>query len=193
MEWKVITKEELQGLIDNNTYTDIGKMFDINCNSVRKKAKRFGIWERRKAYSGYNGYLKKTSYCLWCGGVIKKGGADFCSVKCSFEHHHYSYINRWMLGLEDGLKSGGNVTNYIKRYLKEKHGNKCSRCGWDTPNPFINKVILEVEHIDGNSTNNKPENLDQICPNCHSLTGTYRALNKGNGNKERLRYHGLIK
>lgn len=58
-------------------------------------------------------------------------------------------------------------------------------------NPFINKVILEVEHIDGDCTNNKEENLDLICPNCHSLTATYRALNSGKGNRDRLLYYKL--
>ena len=193
MEWKKITKEELKDLIDNNTYTDIGKMFGINGNSIRKKAKRFGIWERENYYNGYNEKLKKFSYCLWCGGIIKKNASDFCSSQCTSNFKYHIYINRWKLGLETGVKVGGNVSNYIKKYLKEKYGDRCSRCGWDTPNPFINKVILEIEHIDGNSTNNKEDNLDQICPNCHSLTGTYKALNKGNGNKDRLRYYGLTK
>lgn len=42
---------------------------------------------------------------------------------------------------------------------------------------------LEVEHIDGDSTNNKEYNLTLLCPNCHSLTKTYRGLNKGNGTR----------
>ena len=33
--------------------------------------------------------------------------------------------------------------------------------------------ILEVHHIDGDRSNNEPENLRIICPNCH------RALTKG--------------
>ena len=47
---------------------------------------------------------------------------------------------------------------------------------------------LEVEHIDGNYLNNSEENLDLICPNCHSLTATYKGANKGKGRKERNKY-----
>ncbi len=45
--------------------------------------------------------------------------------------------------------------------------------------------------IDGNSMNNKEENLDLICPNCHSLTTTYKFLNNGKGNRKKHEYYGL--
>ena len=32
------------------------------------------------------------------------------------------------------------------------------------------------------------DNLDLICPNCHSLTATYKGANKGNGRKDREKY-----
>ena len=35
-------------------------------------------------------------------------------------------------------------------------------------------LTLEVEHKDGNHDNNKEENLQLLCPNCHSITATYR-------------------
>ena len=44
-----------------------------------------------------------------------------------------------------------------------------------------------MEHIDGNSENNNIENLELLCPNCHSLTPTFGALNKGKGRKNRKR------
>ena len=39
-------------------------------------------------------------------------------------------------------------------------------------------IPLELEHIDGNSSNNLLDNLTLLCPNCHSLTPTYRGRNK---------------
>ncbi|MEW2061241.1 HNH endonuclease signature motif containing protein [Streptomyces sp. NPDC007002] len=55
---------------------------------------------------------------------------------------------------------------------------RCSLCGtgrmWrDRPLP------LEVDHIDGNWRNNRPQNLQLLCPNCHSTTDTYRGRGKG--------------
>ena len=67
----------------------------------------------------------------------------------------------------------------------EKYQNRCSLCGWGEINPTTKKTPLEIEHIDGNYKNNKEDNLLLLCPNCHSLTPTYKALNKGNGRKDR--------
>lgn len=45
-----------------------------------------------------------------------------------------------------------------------KAGN-CSRCG------FIpeDMVQLDVDHIDGDRSNNDPSNLQTLCSNCHRL------------------------
>lgn len=63
-----------------------------------------------------------------------------------------------------------------------------SVCGWNKINPVTKVVPLEIDHIDGNSENNKEENLRLICPNCHSLTSSFRNLNKGKGRGWRLAY-----
>ena len=137
---------------------------------------------------------ERVECCLYCGKKLGKNQYKYCCCKCKVDYQYLIYINKWKLGFVDGTKShGNNVSGFIRRYLFEKYGNKCSRCGWDKKNPYINKVILEIEHIDGDCTNNKEENLDLICPNCHSLTSTYKALNYGNGNRERLKYCKLIK
>lgn len=35
-----------------------------------------------------------------------------------------------------------------------------------------------MHHIDGDCTNNKIENLQLLCPNCHSLASKFGSLNK---------------
>ena len=47
-------------------------------------------------------------------------------------------------------------------------------------------LASNLEHIDGNSENNSLDNLKLLCPNCHSLTPTYKNLNKGNGRFKRM-------
>jgi hypothetical protein len=52
--------------------------------------------------------------------------------------------------------------------------DKCCRCGWSEKMPDAEFSSCELEHIDGNPTNHKRENLEILCPNCHSLTESYR-------------------
>jgi predicted HNH restriction endonuclease len=78
-----------------------------------------------------------------------------------------------------------SLSLHIKRYLFELHDSKCQGCGWGVVNPYTNKVPLEVEHIDGDSQNNKFENLKLLCPNCHSLTETWK--NTGSRKSTRIK------
>jgi Zn finger protein HypA/HybF involved in hydrogenase expression len=39
-------------------------------------------------------------------------------------------------------------------------------------------LVLELDHIDGDSTNNTVGNLRFMCPNCHSQTETNKGKNK---------------
>ena len=97
-------------------------------------------------------------------------------------------IQAWKSGtLKKTYNSIGNVIKSIKRYLLEKYNNCCAVCGWHEINPYTGKVPLEVHHIDGNWQNNVESNLTILCPNCHSLTATYKAANKGKGRQNRAK------
>ena len=87
-----------------------------------------------------------------------------------------------------GLKGEYQISNYIKAYLFNKYNDKCARCGWGETNKYTGKIPLEVEHIDGNYKNNNENNLILLCPNCHSLTSTYKGANLNNGRKTRNKY-----
>ena len=80
------------------------------------------------------------------------------------------------------------LSKYIRRYLLEKHNYKCEKCGWGEKNEFTGTIPLEIHHIDGDYTNNKEENLQVLCPNCHSLTETHKSHNK-NGRTGRKKYY----
>jgi len=50
------------------------------------------------------------------------------------------------------------------------------------------KLLLELDHIDGNKHNNIKENLRWLCPNCHSQTSTFRIKNYKNINLPKRRW-----
>lgn len=104
---------------------------------------------------------------------FKKQKHHFCSSKCSQLYK--------VAAIKSEIENGINVSQRkLRAYLLKLH-NKCMNpnCCWDwTKN---NNVSLEVHHIDGNSNNNVLSNVILLCPNCHSLTDTYKAKNTGNG------------
>ena len=58
--------------------------------------------------------------------------------------------------------------------LKPEH---CEECGW-SERSADGRIPLELDHINGISTDNRLENLRVLCPNCHSLKPTHRGRNR---------------
>lgn len=70
-----------------------------------------------------------------------------------------------------------NGTHIIKRLLSsgiKKY--KCENCGineWDGK-----PLRLQIHHINGDHNDNRLENIQILCPNCHTQTDTYARSNK---------------
>jgi len=73
-------------------------------------------------------------------------------------------------------------TAYLKKLLiQEGRPYKCELC--ENPGTHNNKLlVLQLDHINGISYDNRKENLRFLCPNCHSQTETY--CGKGNTGKK---------
>lgn len=128
------------------------------------------------------------THCLCCGDLIpKRKRAKFCSQKCKNLYTRNLYIMEWKNGNISGNQNNGVLSSIIRKYIFNKYDNKCQKCGWSKIHPITGKVPLQINHIDGNHLNSKEENLELLCPNCHSLTPNYGALNKGFGRKNRKR------
>ena len=91
---------------------------------------------------------------------------------------YYRGKNIFMQFIEGKSKAIATSSAIRKKLIKYNIlKNVCNICGCD---PIWNgkELILQLDHIDGNHHNNKLENLQIICPNCHSQTSTFCGKNK---------------
>ena len=83
--------------------------------------------------------------------------------------------------LDEILIKNSPITQKVLRGYIERHHvipYQCDICGCDG-HWQDGEISLELDHIDGDNTNNEITNLHYLCPNCHALTKTYRGRNKG--------------
>lgn len=72
------------------------------------------------------------------------------------------------------LRKGSKIKSSNLKILLIKEGykeNKCENCGISEWNKL--PLVCQLHHIDGDNTNNSIENLQILCPNCHSQTDSY--------------------
>lgn len=130
----------------------------------------------------------KILVCEYCGKkFIGRLERKYCCNECANAAKNENRIDEWKNGVyvPDGNR---NLPETIRNYLFDKTNYKCEECGFEGYNKKTGKTILQVHHIDGNSANNKEENLKVLCPNCHAMTENFMALNKGkSGRKKRYK------
>ena len=141
-------------MISDEDFTKITE----NCQSMAHAAKMIGM-----SYSNF----KKRAEKLGCFKPNQglKGSKKPCSPDRKFLIEDIlagKYPQYQTYKLKRRLITGG--------YLEDK----CSLCGWDKKPEGAEDTPCELDLIDGNPTNHRLENLRIICPNCHSLTNTYR-------------------
>jgi endogenous inhibitor of DNA gyrase (YacG/DUF329 family) len=123
----------------------------------------------------------KIYNCKHCGVECKKTAQKmnkFCSNKCQ-QRWYWENVTRPKV-------ESGQCTHHsrlLRPYLIETQGEKCAECG---QNSIHNnkRLVLQLDHIDGNSDNNYPSNIRLLCPNCHSQTENFGSKGKGSRYKK---------
>jgi hypothetical protein len=130
----------------------------------------------------------KARQCERCGVTMHdtKASQRFCTADCYRTAEYERLVAEWVAGGRSGGRWDG-VNKFARRWLVETFGEACVVCGWCEIHPTTGRVPVQVDHIDGDPYNHRPENLRLLCPNHHSLTSTFGALNRGNGRSERYR------
>jgi hypothetical protein len=130
--------------------------------------------------SGIKGSSKKYN-CLHCNKENLWGHSKinkFCDNVCQGQ---YRWINESIPRIESGQVGGGSPM--LKKYLVEKRGDICSQCSQG--NMWNDKLlVIQVDHIDGDSDNNFPSNLRLLCPNCHTQTENFGSKGQGSRYKK---------
>jgi hypothetical protein len=130
-------------------------------------------------------------HCVHCYKVLINTRYNkqrkFCSRSCSAKHRIDAYIRDWLDGKVTGyIKDNFRLSGYVRNFLLEESKHKCILCGWSERNPITGLIPLHIDHINGDASNCSRNNLRVICPNCHSLTPNYGALNIGNSVRKRF-------
>lgn len=120
-----------------------------------------------------------------------KGGSGFAAVKKRLQSldvdlSHFTG-KLWNKGLQcvptndifcknSSYTSGKLKTYAIERGLLKEVCTICNITQWNNK-----PLVLELDHINGLTSDNRIENLRLLCPNCHSQTPTFRGRNKNSG------------
>lgn len=151
------TKEEIQILLDTS-------------RSIKEVLEKIGLSPFGNNYKTINKYIKSYSLSIEKMNINRKQTSNPCDK--------YNTKERFLYSLESGIciLKNSRILEYLIEYGIKKYA--CEKCGiyeWNDSH-----ITLEIHHKDGNNKNNKLENLEILCPNCHSQTDNFRFKNKKN-------------
>ena len=125
----------------------------------------------------------KIFKCLRCGREKKFYGSQSFGKYCSIQCQHWMQV-------EQKMNSGDCVYGHgIRNWCYANLPQVCSEC--KTTDTWNGKPLrLQVDHIDGNTRNNRRENLRMLCPNCHTQTHNWGVNNASTEGVQKMKRSG---
>lgn len=144
------------------------KAFDIS-STYSEVISRIGLSKRRQVYSALTEYIWENKIDLTQFFQNSKSRPKF---------------NKG-LTQEDIFKKDSMFSGSLLKKIKQYNLKDCSKCEICGISEWMGKPItFQVHHKDGDRTNNELDNLQILCPNCHSQTDNYKGRNRCKIQKE---------
>lgn len=142
------------------------KGFKNYCGNQCKQSRNFTEESRLKK--------SKSNTKAWARGDHDK--VNFVKVNNDLDKKNKSQ-ETWMNIYKDRINRGEDVGyDTIRKYVLLERNERCEECGINEYNG--KPITLEIHHIDGNNQNHVLNNLQVLCPNCHSQTHNFRVKNR---------------
>ena len=114
----------------------------------------------------------KAKYCgtkCYNKAQRDRGSVEYTCAHCAKKFngapsHKRKYCSRGCVNKAKKSDWAPKFTTVRKQMLRRGLINECQKCGFNSA-----PHILGVHHKDRNRNNNKMDNLEVLCPNCHSL------------------------
>jgi hypothetical protein len=191
-------KEDFERLInvEKISYREIGRLYGISDAYVKKLSKRLGVILPVRAKFPQNfvpankGQHTSPTYkaiiCKNCEKIIFPSTwnrQQFCDKYCAGEYKSKKVYENYLLNPDKYCRASYSPAHF-KKFILIEQNNKCAMCGLD--NIWNDKILIFIlDHIDGDASNNRRENIRMVCPNCDSQLDTYKSKNKNSARKER--------
>jgi hypothetical protein len=119
-----------------------------------------------------------TKYGLYCGRTCANNKTIREKISVGVRLAYARGAIRQCQTLEWLSETKSFIRGQHIRKVLVKHGrpDECAKCKlgleWQGE-----PLVLQADHIDGDRCNNSPENIQLLCPNCHSQTKNWSGRN----------------
>lgn len=193
-------KDELENMIfvEKLSYREIGKRYGVSDAYIKKICNKLEIKlivrsKFPESWSPHNKGKKKKKECVNCNELYlsTQKNSKYCSKECEIEYKTNKKYEYYLNNQEEYEKIVD--IKFLKRHILKEQNNCCKIC--ENKNEWNGKpIVFILDHINGDASNNRRENLRLICPNCDSQLDTYKSKNRNSARKERylLNYKNKI-